>query len=82
MSDVDIDQDLEIVDFRRGLSEVQKERIVPVGTVSSECIRKAVDAFKEGYENGDCGEEESSALPNACTIYEHKDFDGQFFQPR
>jgi alkylated DNA repair protein alkB family protein 1 len=82
MSDVDIDQDLEIVDFRRGLSGEQKDRIVPVGTVSSECIRKAVDAFKDGYEDGESGEEESSALPNACTIYEHKDFDGQFFKPR
>ena len=76
MDDASVDSDFEIVDFSRGLTSVQKERIFPVDAVSSELIdsaRKAFDNFqKSANEEVDDTEEKA----DACTIYEHKDFDG------
>jgi alkylated DNA repair protein alkB family protein 1 len=76
MEDVAVDADLEVLDFARGLTDVQKERLVAVDTVSSELIKSAWKEFKrEGkqdiVDNGD-----SQKLPESCTIYEHKDFPG------
>jgi alkylated DNA repair protein alkB family protein 1 len=76
MEDAAIDADLEVLDFARGLTDVQKERLVAVDTVSSELIESAWRAFKsEGkqdvIDNGDLHK-----LPESCTIYEHKDFPG------
>lgn len=72
-----VDEDLEIVDFRRGLSDIQKQKIVPVATVPSEMIAAAGKVFKS---YGQSQEGESLGLnnvPDACTVYEHKDFNGQ-----
>lgn len=72
-----IDNDLEVVDFTRGLSDTQKAKITPVGTVSSETITAATMAFRR------CGqvvEGESDGVvdaPKSCTIYEHKEFNGR-----
>jgi alkylated DNA repair protein alkB family protein 1 len=70
---ISIDTDLNIVDFRRGLTPAQERSIVPVDTVSSEIIAEAEKAFKStnGEELGDI-----KASPPSCTIYEHKDFPG------
>jgi hypothetical protein len=78
MDDSAIDNDLDIVDFRRGLSDAQKAKLVPVATVPSETIAAAGRAFKL------CDEKvrpESGGLidvPKDCTIYEHKEFDGLY----
>jgi alkylated DNA repair protein alkB family protein 1 len=80
MEDAELDQDLEIVDFTRGLTDAQKERIVPVGTVTSSTIAAAQEAFvKFGSEsaNGRETKPRPCALPEECTVYEHKNFDGQ-----
>ena len=76
MDDTAVDEDLEVVDFRRGLTEAQKERIVQVDTVSSELINYARVAF-----NGQAAKRESfcsETMPDPCTVYEHKDFDGKW----
>lgn len=68
-----IETDVHIVDFRRGLTAEQQERIVPVDTVTSEVIVEAEKAFRTA--NGDNRDIED-AVPPSCTIYEHKDFPG------
>jgi alkylated DNA repair protein alkB family protein 1 len=72
-----VDKDLEVVDFRRGLTEAQKEKILPVGTVSSELIASAQEAFKavDAFKDGKAGA--SDFGPERCTIYEHKNFEGE-----
>ncbi len=76
MEDAAIDADLEVLDFARGLTDAQKQKLVAVDTVSSELIDSAWRSFKsEGnqdvVDNGD-----PHKLPESCTIYEHKDFPG------
>lgn len=81
MNNSAVDNDPDIIDFRRGLSDVQKSRIVPVATVSSEAIAAAATAFKH---NGQNAEEEPRGLidvPEPCTIYEHKEFNGKCIAP-
>jgi alkylated DNA repair protein alkB family protein 1 len=78
MDDAAIDNDLYVVDFTRGLSESQKERIVPVEEISSELITSAMKAFKA--QNRADGEEvrggDEDPVPSPCTVYEHMDFPG------
>ena len=78
MDDAAIDNDLDVVDFTRGLSESQKEGIVPVEEISSELITSAMKAFK-ALNQAD-GEEvwggDDDPVPSPCTVYEHKDFPG------
>jgi alkylated DNA repair protein alkB homolog 1 len=76
MDDESVDEDLSVVDFRRGLTFEQKEKIVPVDIVCSEIISSARKAFESC--NGDAASLESDHIPEACTIYGHRDFDGQF----
>ena len=76
MDDAAVDADLEIVDFKRGLTETQKEKLVPVDTVPSVLIDSARKAFKY-YGQAESDEvSRSGTMPDACTVYEHKDFDG------
>lgn len=67
-----IDADVDIVDFRRGLTPEQQERIVPVDTVSAETLVAAERAFRTAH--GADGAVKDAVPP--CTIYEHKDFQG------
>jgi hypothetical protein len=77
MVDPEVDEDLEVVDFRRGLTEAQKESIVAVDTVPSSLIDSARKAF-EDYGQAENGQSQNSeTMPEPCTTYEHKDFDGQ-----
>lgn len=81
MEDAELDLDLEIIDFKRGLSEVQREKLVPVGTVSSSTIAAAQEKFRNyGSQQVDGVNKQSrtGAVVEECTVYEHKDFDGQF----
>lgn len=77
-----MDKDLEIVDFRRGLSGVQKEKIVPVETISSSMVAAAQATFMDSA--GQVRKEEARGVDSTivpddcdCTVYEHKDFVGQ-----
>lgn len=79
MSDAAVDQDLDVVDFHRGLSDAQKDRIFPADTIPSVLIEKARRAFKLGQSRDGEVENENVQLPEACTIYEHKDFPGELF---
>jgi alkylated DNA repair protein alkB family protein 1 len=85
MDDVAIDSDLAVVDFTRGLSGSQKERIVPVGEISSELIISAMRAFKAqnraAGEEVKVGDEDENLDPNPCTVYEHTDFPGKLSFP-
>jgi hypothetical protein len=81
MDDAAIDNDLRVVDFTRGLSGSQKERIVPVEEISSELVVEAARAFKaqnvvEGEEGVEGKGEDDDHAPSPCTVYEHKDFPG------
>src|ERR1700712_4355568 len=71
-----IDVDLDIVDFRRGLTSEQEKRIVPVDTVASEVIVEAEMAFRSTNED-DLGDRVTKSPPS-CTIYEHMDFPGTY----
>lgn len=73
LDNASIDADINIVDFRRGLSPEQQERILPVDTVSSQVIVAAERAFRVA--NGEHRAVKDTA-PASCTIYEHKDFQG------
>ncbi|KAK6611837.1 alkylated DNA repair protein AlkB [Botrytis cinerea] len=70
MSDAAVTDDLEIVDFTRGLTPEQQEKLTPVGIVPSELIAKAQKDFMN------TGAEYNSGHPAACTIYEHSGFPG------
>lgn len=71
-----VDTDLNIVDFRRGLTPEQTKSIVPVATITSETIIAAERAFRST--NGvDLVGGDTRILPS-CTIYEHKDFPGSY----
>lgn len=76
MDDAAVDQDLDIVDFSRGLTDAQKEKIVAVDSVSSELIASAHKAFKDYGKEAADDAEDAGTLPTPCTIYEHKDFPG------
>jgi alkylated DNA repair protein alkB family protein 1 len=81
MDDATVDSDLDIVDFRRGFTPSQKEKIVPVATVPSELINSAREAFIYYGQNANGEVEHSEMMPDACTVYEHKDFDGPSYLP-
>ncbi|KAB8296387.1 hypothetical protein EYC80_009137 [Monilinia laxa] len=70
MSDAAVNDDLEIVDFNRGLTPEQQEKMSPVGIVPSELIAKAQKDFMNP------GFEYDPVFPEACTIYEHSGFPG------
>ncbi|KAL3419186.1 alkylated DNA repair protein AlkB [Phlyctema vagabunda] len=73
MDDKDVENDLEVLDFNRGLSDEQREKLVEVGIVKSEIIAEAQAAFKE------VGDEEVAETADpvpSCIVYEHKDFPG------
>lgn len=76
MEDAAVDADLEVLDFARGLTDEQKERLVAVDTVSSELIDSAWRAFKSDGKQDVVNYGDSHKLPESCTIYEHKDFPG------
>jgi hypothetical protein len=76
MSDAAVDHDLEVVDFKRGLTEAQKDRIVPVETVKSDLIASAQKAFRNFGGLGEANHLDLEKEPEACTIYEHQDFPG------
>jgi hypothetical protein len=76
MEDAAIEADLEVLDFARGLTDEQKERLVAVDTVSSELIDSAWRAFKSEGKHDVVDNDESHKVPESSTIYEHKDFPG------
>jgi hypothetical protein len=76
MEDAAVDADLEVLDFARGLTDQQKERLVAVDTVSSELINSAWGAFKSEGKQDVIEYGDSHKLPDCCTIYERKDFPG------
>ena len=78
MTDSEIDKDLQIVDFKRGLNDTQKINIVPVVTIPSEIIAAAGMAFKSSAQNSDQEPRGLLNVPNPCTVYEHREFNGQF----
>ena len=71
MSDLEVNNDLEIVDFNRGLSPGQQEKMSPVGIVPSELIAEAQKEFMNA------GAEYDPGHPEPCTIYEHSEFPGK-----
>ncbi|RDW78456.1 hypothetical protein BP5796_06308 [Coleophoma crateriformis] len=75
MEDKDVDADPEVLDFGRGLSDAQKEKLVEVGRVQSELIAEAQRKFK-AFGQEEVQPAEDVQLPEACTVYEHKDFPG------
>jgi alkylated DNA repair protein alkB family protein 1 len=77
MESAAINTDPEIIDFKRGLTEEQKERIVPVETVPSELMASAAETFRRQRTSSSGEIWEPKSAPPASTVYEHKDFPGQ-----
>jgi len=81
MDDAAVDADLDIVDFNRGLTDAQREKLVSVGTVEAELIARAQKAYKFYGEDSMEEASDSGPLPTPCTVYEHKDFPGLRLYP-
>lgn len=79
IDDASIANDLQVVDFSRGLTKQQEESIIPVDTVSSELIAAARDKLMSHWPSYDSVPRDST--PKACTIYEHKYFPGLRLYP-
>jgi alkylated DNA repair protein alkB family protein 1 len=79
MSDAAVDDDPEVVDFTRGLTESQKKRIIPIDIIPSDLIREAQKSFGEQGEGELLRNSEAFTTPEPCTIYEHQDFPGKGF---
>lgn len=77
MSDAEVSKDLSVVDFRRGLTETQKEGIIPVDTISAEVITEAQREFQESGEDL-CVSVDTGVEVKACTVYEHTSFPGTY----
>lgn len=75
MTDSAVDDDFEVVDFKRGLTDVQKQKIVPVDSVSSDLINEARKVFEKGH-TGTNKLPQVKTEPKACTVFEHQDFPG------
>lgn len=78
MDDASVDGDLNVVDFRRGLTSEQREKLFAVDSVSSDIICSAQKNFRECKKGLAWGAIEVESPPDACTIYEHKDFGGMY----
>ncbi len=78
MDDASIAEDLEVVDFDRGLTKQQQELIIPVDAVPSELIGTARDKFMNHWPSYSSAPRDST--PKSCTVYEHKDFPGMWLQ--
>jgi alkylated DNA repair protein alkB family protein 1 len=76
MEDKAVNNDLDVLDFNRGLTPAQKEKLVAVDTVPSELIDSACKAFKGDAADEAAHNEDSSSSPEPCIIYGHKDFPG------
>jgi alkylated DNA repair protein alkB family protein 1 len=79
MSDAAVDSDLEVVDFKRGLTDSQKKRIIPIDMIPSDLISKAQKSFGEKGEGELRRNSEDFTAPEPCIIYEHQDFPGKEF---
>jgi hypothetical protein len=77
MDDASVDSDTEIVDFKRGLTPLQKEKILAVDTVPSDLIDSARKVFQNPSQITNGEVLDSETVPGPCTVYEHRDFDGQ-----
>lgn len=73
----DIDSDLSVVDFTRGLTATQKEKVRPVKTVSSRIIREACQAFQDASKQPHTVDD-----PQECVVYEHTDLPGLLIYTR
>ena len=72
-----MNEDLEVLDFNRGLTRAQQEKLVAVDAVPSELIDSAWKSFKGDGGKEVTNDEESIKSPlKHCTIYEHTDFPG------
>jgi hypothetical protein len=81
LEDSALDKDLEIVDFKRGLSDIQKKKIVPVEIIPASLIAQAQELFTGSTYQDPIQERrgaDSTPIPEQCTVYEHKDFVGQY----
>lgn len=72
----DLDNDPEVIDFTRGLSEKQQEILKPVGTVQAATIEAASIAYRNAasgdeHDTSSLGEEVEDVI-----VYEHAEFPG------
>jgi len=63
------------VDFRRGLTSKQKQKIAVVDTVPSDLIYGAAEAFRGVSTSSEVLSPEK--MPDECKVYGHSDFDGK-----
>jgi alkylated DNA repair protein alkB family protein 1 len=82
MSDAAVDDDVQVVDFKRGLTDAQKERIILIDTLPSDVIAKAQKAFGGMGEKDLFRDGETFESPAPCTVYEHQDFPGNLKLPK
>jgi len=71
-----LDNDLEIADFRRGLTAAQQIDVTVIGNISKERLTSTFDAFMLGTHPLDRTRPSTSTAICDAPIYEHRDLPG------
>jgi hypothetical protein len=84
MKPSDVDSNLQVIDFDRGLSEDQLQKLHAVATIPASTINDACAAFDDDAIPASARKEVNrtdDSLPvSICTVYEHADFPGEFWR--
>lgn len=72
-----LDDDFEIVDFRRGLTPVQQTHIKAIGCVSKERLTSTFNAFAQGMHPLDRGRQSTNTAISHTPIFEHQNLPGR-----
>lgn len=73
-----LDQDEDVIDFARGLSELQKSILKPVETVSKLTVRAASAAYRTAYFGDERVDEVLDGGGGDVTVYGHEEFPGMY----
>lgn len=72
-----LDDDLGIVDFRRGLTAAQQTNITAIGRISKERLTSTFNAFVQGTHPLNLGRQPTNTAIINAPIYEHRHLPGR-----
>lgn len=71
-----LDSDLEIVDFKRGLTVSQQKDVKVIGRIGKECLAFTFHAFAQSIPPPDSSSLDTSRIISDSLIYEHRRLPG------
>ena len=78
MSDADVNSDLDVIDFSRGLSPEQRSKVQIVESVATHIMEAASREFLQSeYDDEEEHEESLDSESSVCSVYSHADFPGK-----